>query len=253
MSAPPDWKLFERGLLELLRYEHAPHGLRVEGTTDAGQHRVVGRHSDTPRQLDVAIYRSAEDRPYFIADAKQHDRPLDVAAVDAFAGLMDDVGATVGLLAAPHGFSDAAQRRAAAAEVSVVVMSLADALRYRWLPTAWEIYRWDSAFHHDIAKAIQALVDAHLPWSVEGALEAVAFEEWDAFFEHAMDQRAQETVRILEFIATTHHDEGWVFNAARILLEHNALHGHVRRRLLHTRDPDILELLEAADPDADPA
>ncbi len=150
MDQKDEWKLFERGLLERLRYELAPHGFRVEGTTEAGQHRVLGRHSETSRQLDVAIYHADGDRPCFVADAKCHARPLDVAAVDGFIGLMDDVGATVGLLAAPQGFSDGARLRAAASDVSVIVMSFEEALRYRWMPTAWEIYRWDAVSHHDI-------------------------------------------------------------------------------------------------------
>jgi len=154
--------VFERGLLERLRYDLAPHGFRVEGTTEMGQHRVLGRHSEARRQLDVAVYYGGAGRPFFIADAKWHDRPLDVADVDAFVGLMDDVGATAGLLAAPHGFSDGARRRAAAADVAVIVMSFDEALRYRWMPMAWEIYQWDAASHHDIARAIQAIADVDL-------------------------------------------------------------------------------------------
>jgi hypothetical protein len=243
--------VFERGLLERVRYDLEPRGFRVEGTTEAGQHRVPGRHSEIPRQLDVAIYHDGADRPFFVADAKWHDRPLDVADVDAFVGLMGDVGATAGLLAAPHGFSDGARRRAAAADVTVVVMSFEEALRYRWMPTAWEIYRWDAASHHDIARAIQAIVDVDLPWSVEDALETVAFEEWDAFFNYMMERRRESAATILECIATSHDDDGWVFNAARILDEHGSLSGPLRRRLLHRGDPDLCGLLGEDDREAE--
>jgi hypothetical protein len=98
-----DWKRYERGLLERLRYEFPEPHFKVHGTVASSPHRVLGRLSLARRQLDAAVYRSGERAPPFlIADAKYYTRPLDVKDVEAFIGQMADVGATLGELAAPR-------------------------------------------------------------------------------------------------------------------------------------------------------
>ena len=245
MTDDPTWKSYERGLLERLRYDFSPHGFRIEGTVNGRQHKVVGLHSGVPRQLDAAVYKEKATRPFFIADAKSHANPLDVGDVDAFVGLMKDVGASLGLLAAPKGPSEGARRWAEASDVTVRVMSLDDALTFRWLPLAREIYRWDWTFHPEIALAVRMLVESSDPSRFESVLESVFFEEWDAFFEYAMAEHPTECVAALEWVARRHTDDGWVFNAARILLKHDALSTKLRKELAISQDRELRDLLNA--------
>src|SRR5215210_1847788 len=113
----PDWKLYERGLLAWLRYNFPEPNFEVHGTVAGREYRVRGRLSQCRRQLDVAVCRSGESAPFLIADAKFRARPIGVMHVEAFIGLMEDVGATAGVLAAPNGPSKPAPRRAEAANV----------------------------------------------------------------------------------------------------------------------------------------
>lgn len=138
MTMAPTWKSCERGLLERLRYDFSSREFRVEGTVEGRQHRIVGRYSGVARQLDVAIYQADASCPFFVADAKFHEDSLDVGNVDAFVGLMDDVGAITGLLATPKGPSPGAIQRAAAAKVTVWVMSLDEAMPAASL-SSWKV------------------------------------------------------------------------------------------------------------------
>ena len=49
----PDWKLYERGLLERLRYEFPEPAFEVHGTVAGRPHHVVGRFSLTRRLLPL--------------------------------------------------------------------------------------------------------------------------------------------------------------------------------------------------------
>src|SRR5688572_20032947 len=150
-----NWKRYERGLLERLRYDF-PY-FKVCGTIAGPPHRALGRLSLVRRQLDAAVYRPGESAPFLIADAKFYTDPIDVKDVEAFIGLMEDVGATLGELAAPKGGTGAAKRRAAAADVRICVMSFDVALTFRWYPVAREVFPYDWLFHEQLARAIHAL------------------------------------------------------------------------------------------------
>src|SRR5215218_8383382 len=174
----PDWKAYERGLLERLRYEFPEPDFEVRGTVAGPPYRVLGRLSLAWRQLDAAVYRSGESAPPFlIADAKFYTDRIDVKDVEAFIGQMEDVGATLGELAAPKGGTTTAKRRAEAADVRICIMSFDEALTFRWYPVAREIFPYDWYFHEQLARAIRALKADGDPQEVELALESIAFEE----------------------------------------------------------------------------
>jgi hypothetical protein len=237
---------YEFGLFQYMKYKYEPQGLRVCGTEGGKQHLRRGRFSLEKRQLDVAMYRTWDDElPFFIADAKRHSRPIDVTKVECFIGMMDDVGASIGLLVAPKGFSEAAVRRARAANVRVEIMSPQEALEFEWLPLARRIFPWDWAFHPTLAKALMHLKRGSKSELIIDALEGVAFEEWEAFVGYALGHHGDEAVRFLEVVAMDHFDDGWRYNAVRWLSECGALSPALVEWIsLHERDQEILELIE---------
>jgi hypothetical protein len=107
----PDWERYER-LVARLMAEQLPTEYCV--TPNA---RVLGRITQRKRQLDVLIdpRHDSDSSRRLIVDAKRRNRKIDVTDVEAFRGLMEDVGATHGYLVCPHGHTKAAERRAQAA------------------------------------------------------------------------------------------------------------------------------------------
>jgi hypothetical protein len=244
----PDWKRYERGLLERLRYEFSEPHFKVCGTIAGSQHRVRGRFSLALRQLDAAVYRSGEGTtPFLIADAKHRATPLDVNDVEAFIGQMADVGATFGALAAPKGGSDAAKHRAAAADVEIRIISFDEALTFRWYAVALEVYPYDWIFHEQLARAVRALETDGSLKEVEAGLENIAFEEWERFVLYALQHHPEEGVSFLVWVARHHHDDGWIYNAARILEEVGLMPPELRAELLVRPDADLQELLADSD------
>ena len=235
---------YEDALLQHLRNEFPKRLLSVVGTENGRQHKVKGRYSLVPRQVDVAVYRRNDLTPTLIADAKRYHRRIDVKAVECFIGMVDDVGADIGLLVAPRGFTLAAQRRAQAAGMVLKIMSIDEATTFRWLPLARQLYPWDWAYHHDIALALRQIyekVDVEL---IVNALDGVPFEEWKSYVRYALLHHREEAGSMLETVARAHHDSGWRFNAIRLLQETDLLLSELREQLeQHEEDPETLLLL----------
>ncbi len=76
--------------------------------------RLIGRISKRSRQIDVLIdlRHDRDNSRRVIVDAKKRKRKIDVQDVEAFRGLMEDVGATHGYLVCPTGYTKAAEHRA---------------------------------------------------------------------------------------------------------------------------------------------
>lgn len=104
----PDWKNYERLVAQLVAQQ-----LFNEYCVTPNA-RVAGTISGRNRQIDVLIdFRHDTDNSRrIIIDAKARSRRIDVTHVEAFLGLMADVGATHGYLVCPLGHTEAAQRRA---------------------------------------------------------------------------------------------------------------------------------------------
>lgn len=101
-----DWKAYENEI-----YEHM--SFLYPGASIKQDVQLPGRYSQQDRQIDVLIEDDiAGFRTRVVVDGKHRGRRLDVTHVDCFIGLLEDVGATFGLLVTPHGYSDAALRRA---------------------------------------------------------------------------------------------------------------------------------------------
>lgn len=130
----PEWKLYEQQIYAKLK---AGVAADAEVTFDErGSQRLPGRFSRVDRQIDVIVRGSFAGLPgihTMIVDCKLVGRRLDVTHVEAFAGLLDDVNVTLGLLVTAEGFSEAAKQRAAAIRGMQLDVVELDELQ-KWLP-----------------------------------------------------------------------------------------------------------------------
>jgi hypothetical protein len=235
---------YEDALLQHLRHEFSNPLFSVVGTEDGRQHKIRGRYSKADRQIDVAVYRHGNPSPILMADAKRYRTRLDVKAVECFIGMVDDVGANIGLLVAPKGFTVAAKQRARAASMVLKVMSIDKATTYRWLSLARQIYPWDWGYHNDIALALRRVFEKADIGLVIEALDGVPFEEWEAYVRYALLHHREEAISLLETVAQAHYDSGWRFNAIRLLQEADLLRSEFREQLeQHEEDSETLQLL----------
>src|SRR5712664_2411946 len=103
-----DWEHYERLVAALLT-----HQIPTEYTVTLNA-RVRGQVSRRMRQLDALIdlRHDTDNSRRLIVDAKKRRRKIDVIQVEAFKGLMEDVGATHGYLVSPSGHTKAAEMRA---------------------------------------------------------------------------------------------------------------------------------------------
>lgn len=115
----PDWERYER-LIARMMADQLPTEYAV--TPNA---RVMGKVSRRSRQIDVLVdlRHDSDNSRRLIVDAKKRRRRIDVQDVEAFRGLMEDVGATHGYLVCPRGHTKAAECRAQT-EVSIRLVSL---------------------------------------------------------------------------------------------------------------------------------
>jgi hypothetical protein len=98
--------------------------------------RIPGKISGRSRQIDVLIdaRHDTDNTRRIIVDAKRRKRKIDVTDVEAFRGLMDDVGATHGYLICPAGRTRAAEKRAQMA-ISICLVPLNHIERFD--PSTW--------------------------------------------------------------------------------------------------------------------
>lgn len=106
-----DWKRYER-LVARLMVDQLSTDFCV--TANAS---IVGAITGIKRQIDVLMEarHDTDNSRRIIVDAKRRKRKIDVRDVETFRGMMEDVGATHGYLVCPHGFTEAAERRAQSA------------------------------------------------------------------------------------------------------------------------------------------
>lgn len=107
MSEWEDWKLYERLVARLMADELSTDFCV---TPNASIQAITG----IKRQIDVLIEirHDTDNTRRLIVDAKRRSRKIDVKDVEAFRGMMEDVGATHGYLVCPRGHTSAAEKRA---------------------------------------------------------------------------------------------------------------------------------------------
>lgn len=104
----PDWEIYERMIARMMS-----DTIRTDLSVTPNA-KVLGLKSGVKRQIDVLIdaRHETDNTRRIIVDAKRRTRKIDVTDVEAFQGLMEDVGATHGYLVCPAGHTPTAERRA---------------------------------------------------------------------------------------------------------------------------------------------
>jgi hypothetical protein len=134
MKPEPAWKAYERQIFDRLRARAAPDA--DVSFDERGRQRLPGYFSGTDRQIDVIVrgrFAGLEGDHLMVVDCKCINRRIDVTHVEAFGGLVEDVGAPLGLMVTTEGYSRAAKRRADRFRgMSLDVVELDELAR--WLP-----------------------------------------------------------------------------------------------------------------------
>lgn len=129
-----DWKGFER-LAERIARDLAPHA------TVTWDDHLPGRLSKTSRQIDVSIrWSDAEEQYLTIVQAKDWGDPADLPAVGAFASVIEDVGATQGVMACRSGFTQGARNYARSKGIELYNLHDAESRDWRLeltIPLLW--------------------------------------------------------------------------------------------------------------------
>lgn len=104
----PEWEKYERLVAQLIANQMSTEYCVTPNAS------IKGIISTRNRQIDVLIdYRhDTDNRNRIVIDAKVKKRRINVNDVEAFLGLMEDVGATHGYLVCPNGYTKSAGLRA---------------------------------------------------------------------------------------------------------------------------------------------
>ncbi|WP_250634200.1 restriction endonuclease [Pinirhizobacter soli] len=115
----PSWEVYERLIARMIA-DQLETGLTVSPNA-----HVVGKITGVSRQVDVLIdaRHDTDNTRRIVVDAKKRSRKVDINDVEAFQGLMADVGATHGYLVSPSGHTKGAEKRAQRT-VSIRIVSL---------------------------------------------------------------------------------------------------------------------------------
>jgi hypothetical protein len=240
-----DWKRYERAVVEKFFRDFPSPAFRVEPAGD-DDFSFVGRYSGVLRQLDVAVFRRGQPRPFLVADAKRRSVKLDVIDVEAFLGLVEDVGAEIGALVASSGYSPAsvARARGAQASIDLRVVTVEEATKQDWLAVGRRIYPGDLMFHSEIGRAFRMIEEGRSSEEIAEVLDGVFFEEWEALVGTALAEHPDEAQILLTWVSRFHLDDGWRFNAVRHLIDSDLMNEHLRVELLQREtDPEVLDLL----------
>jgi len=98
-----DWKEYEWLTAKILHDERSESNVTVQYNA-----RIKGVYSERTRQIDMLI---EQDSIKTIIECKHHDRPLDIKAAESFMSMMNDVGATFGVLISSSGFTSSVPKR----------------------------------------------------------------------------------------------------------------------------------------------
>lgn len=118
------WEWYQKRIAKFFR--------RVPGARVLEDVKVPGK-SGTMRQLDVQIFLpmqialseeiKVKVEIHIIVDAKKHEKPVDIGLVGQIEDLRDDVGAQLGIIASPHGFTKGAHSRAKQVNVALLTVT----------------------------------------------------------------------------------------------------------------------------------
>lgn len=208
------WREYERAMFNDLYYRFRPPEWRVVPDL----RKLRGIISGGNRQIDVAVYYHKESkRPEWAVESKRYGRRLTIKDVEEFIGMVEDLGVRKAALVAPLGFSDNALCRVADTCVTLIQLSEEDALRLNWRELARVVFPWDEGFHPQMGNAFHALINNKDIEATLDALDGIPYEEWLTTIDNLHRRRPAAAVSMLQRIAEYHPDDGWRFNAIKIL------------------------------------
>jgi hypothetical protein len=121
-----DWKQYEQEISKYFQSEYPSAQITYNA-------RIPGKFSKIERQVDLLVEEHAADfRIRIIVDGKYRDKRIDVNDVEAFLGLLRDVGAQQGVMISREGYTKAAINRAFYDDLELDL----DVLNFKELKTA---------------------------------------------------------------------------------------------------------------------
>lgn len=147
-----EYRDYENGVADVLAF------LAGDSATVERNVRLPGRRSRRLRQIDVVV----QGRIFGMADAtlavdcKRRRKPIAVKVVESFSGMIDDVGAEVGMLMTTAGSTATARERARAERgVRLEVMTVEELLKWSPPGTVTTTYRLRADRQADAEKALR--------------------------------------------------------------------------------------------------
>jgi hypothetical protein len=237
-----NWKKYERAMFNELYYICRPPKFVVK----PDDREVIGQLSQGRRQIDVAVFEQGDKaRPFLAVECKHYKRKVNVKDVEAFVGMRDDIGAKNAILVCPSGFSKRASIRAKAANVVTCILPDAEAERLNLRELVRQTFPWEELFHPVMGDALFTFGKSSSFDDWVESVEELPFEEWEGTFKNYAQMNADKSRMILRAIAQLHWDDGWRFNAIRLLAEYGWIDESFRVFLLESEnDPDTRDLLE---------
>lgn len=124
MKDEKSWKDFER-LVERLH-----RGFHRNAIITPHDH-LMGRETERSREIDISIrYKLGANDLLIIVECRKYQRKIDVPRIEAFTGVMKDVGANLGVMVCERGFSKTAIRLAG--KNNIELFTLADTQKPSW-------------------------------------------------------------------------------------------------------------------------
>jgi hypothetical protein len=179
MADERDWRQYESQIFERLK------NMAGEDAVLEFDAALAGRFSRVDRQVDVHVrgsFAGAIASGTMAVDCKCFTRKVNVKDVEAFMGLVDDVGTDFGLLVTTEGYSEAAKQRAAARGMRIDIVPYGELSD--WEPPfqfCGVCTDWDSD-HAPGGVNIDRFVPGHEPPGGEHAVGAGACDRCQAIY-----------------------------------------------------------------------
>ena len=122
-----NWKDYENTVYEYFAQTYLGANIHLNA-------KITGQHSKASRQIDILIECQVADYPIkIVVDTKYRSRKIHVKEVEEFIAMVEDVGANVGVIITPKGYSDAAIKRAynGPSDIDLDIFNFDDLLIYQ--------------------------------------------------------------------------------------------------------------------------
>ncbi|MBK9014621.1 MAG: restriction endonuclease [Saprospiraceae bacterium] len=125
-----DWEIYERQIFDKLNEEFPDAEI-------SKNQKIIGKFSKINRQIDIlVISKSIGHEIKVVIDCKKFSKVVDIKTVESFIGMLDDVGAHVGIIITNEGFTKSAKNRVTGytkdVKLKVVEFSKLDEFHFIW-------------------------------------------------------------------------------------------------------------------------